>query len=328
MPSALVVNCSAPRYNLGALKLADWLRSTGYVVDLSGDDGGLFDYDLVCVSVVFSWDAPKAAAIANRRRGVEVWAGGPGLFQLRGWWRRETGLECVSKIDQRFDRQRGNYLMTFASRGCPVGCYFCIVPRLEGTDFTLDWDFEPAPMLCDNNLSALPVDFQEHIIRRYQDRGVKLADANSGFEPRTFDAGTYARWRPVLKGPWRFAYDDILETEHVRTMMALLKEEPSRRKRVYVLVGNEPIESCFERAQRVIEWGGEPHCQFVLPLNWLGDPATLKTRYDWTYRLGRDFCRYYNAHVYKACALTEYSDRKGERPPFGDMRCLVRPSAH
>jgi hypothetical protein len=63
-----------------------------------------------------------------------------------------------------------------------VGCWFCIVPKIEGSDFTFDWDFQPAPVLCDNNLSALPVEYQEHIIRRYQETGVRLMDAQSGFE--------------------------------------------------------------------------------------------------------------------------------------------------
>lgn len=267
----LVVNCSWKRsaieeshnaYNLGAHKLADWLRYEGHTVEYVNGDPGVFAYgfDKVWLSVVFSWDATIAARIANRvkdRADVEV--GGPGMTQMHHFWPRETGLakETLTKgVDNRFDRQRGKYLMTFASRGCPVNCWFCIVPRIEGTTFTLDWDFEPAPVLCDNNLSALPVEFQKHIIARYQETATPLKDANSGFEPRTFDGGTYERWKPILMGPWRFAYDDMQETEQVKVMMALLKRESPRQKRVYCLVGNEPYEQCHERAQKIIEWGG------------------------------------------------------------------------
>lgn len=317
----LVVNCSAPHYSLGAAKLADWLRSQGHCVDRAAGDPGVFGYgyDLVCLSVVFSWHAPLARDIALRLKDhADVWCGGPGMYALHHWWKRETGLDVQRGVDARFEHQRGDYPMTFASRGCPVGCYFCIVPRMEGREFTLDWDFRPAPVLCDNNLSALPVEFQEHIIRRYQAAGVELQDANSGFEPRTFDVDTYLRWKPLLRQSkgWRFAYDDLGETDDVRRMMCLLREEPSSKKRVYVLVGNEPIAACYERAQRVIEWGGEPHCQYVLPLNWLGDPATLKPRFDWTYQLGKDFCRYYNRFVWRSVPIWEYSNRVGEKPPF------------
>lgn len=316
---ALVINCSAPSYNLGALKLAAWLRLDGWTVDEGRGDPGLFadGYDRICLSVIFSWHAPLARTIALRMKDrCEVWAGGPGLFALRRWWRTETGLDCVNAVDQRVDRLRGDFLMTFASRGCPVGCFFCIVPKLEGLEFTLDWDFRPAPILGDNNLSALPVEFQEHIIRRYQETRTVLKDANSGFEPRTFDAGTYARWKPILKGPWRFAYDELGEATEVEEMMRLLKVESARMKQVYVLVGNEPIVDCYRRALSVIAWGGEPYCQFLRPLNWLGDRATLRPRHDWTDQLGRDFCRYFNRHLWRSVPIQEYSDRKGERPPF------------
>ena len=320
----LIVNCSAPHYNLGAAKLADWLRAEGYCVQTVEGDPGLMSYgfDLVCLSVIFSWHAPIARNIALRvKADAEVWCGGPGMFALRNWWKDQTGLTAQAGLDIRFDRQVGNYNMTFASRGCPVGCNFCIVPRLEGKEFSLNWDFQPAPMLCDNNLSALPVEFQEHIIRRYQESGVPLMDANSGFEPRTFDEETFRRWQPVLRGPWRFAYDDMGETEEVRRTMHILREVSPRRKRVYVLIGNEPITSCYERAQKVIEWGGEPYCQYVLPLHWLGDPATLKPRFDWTYQKGRDFMRYYNRPGnWRAFPIWEYSNRKGENPPFHDLR--------
>lgn len=316
-----VVNCSAPHYNLGARKLADWLRACGDDVTEFEGDHGMFmvGFDRVAVSCVFSWHAPVAREIALRvRDSAEVWAGGPGLFALAKWWKEEVGTELTIGVDRRFDRQRGAYKMTFASRGCPVGCWFCIVPKMEGTEFTLDWDFMPAPVLCDNNLSALPADFQRHIVSRYTESGVPLMDANSGFEPRTFTAETVEIWSAALKGPWRFAFDDQGEVEEVYAVTRLLKDVSPRKKRVYVLAGNEPIASCYERALKVIEWGCEPHCQFVLPLNWLGDPRTLKPRFDWTYDLGRDFCRFFNGHIWRKARLSEYVPRVDGKAPFNE----------
>lgn len=313
------INCSAPHYNLGLHKLADWLREQGHTVVWYDGDPGLFayGYDLACMSVIFSWHAPVARNIALRVKAhSDIWAGGPGLFALWKWWKDETGIPMQRGIDQRFEHQRGAYRMTFASRGCPVNCSFCIVPRLEGLEFTLDWDFTPAPILCDNNLSALPVEFQEHIIRRYQETGTRLGDANSGFEPRYFDEETYQRWKPILRGAWRFAFDEQREEEAVKRMMGVLKNENSKRKRVYVLIGNEPIASCYERAMKVIEWGGEPYCQYVLPLNWLGDPVTLRPRFDWTYQRGKDFMRYFNRFLWKYVPIREYNNRQHEPPPF------------
>lgn len=318
---ALVVNCSAPHYNLGASKLADWLRADGVEVDVRQGDPGLFSYgyDLVALSVIFSWHAPMAREIALRLKdSAEVWCGGPGMFALAKWWARETGLAATTGLDWRFERQRGAYRMTFASRGCPVNCWFCVVPRLEGTTFTLDRDFLPAPVLCDNNLSALPDDFQDHILARYLAAGIDLRDANSGFEPRSFTAMTFRRWRAALRGPWRFAYDTSSEGEEVRRMMTVLREVPPRRKQVYVLIGNEPIAACYERALRVIEWGGEPYCQPVMPLNALSRRAVM-VRHDWTPQLLRDFARYFNRRLWRSLGMQHYRPRVEELPPFGDL---------
>lgn len=325
----LIVNCSYEAgkrtagsltgYNLGAHKLATWLRAEGHdVTYYDGDPGFLsYGYDLVCLSVIFSWHAPIAREIALRVKDhSEVWAGGPGLFAVVHWWEEQTGLPCKVGLDERFDSQRGEYLATFASRGCPVGCWFCIVPRFEGLNFTLDWDFEPAPILCDNNLSALPVDFQEHVIARYRETSTPLQDANSGFEPRYFDEGTYNRWKGILRGPWRFAYDETKEGDDVQRMMAILADVPRSRKRVYVLIGNEPFEACHERAQKVIEWGGEPYCQPVMNLNALSR-QDLRVRYDWSKQGLKDFARYYNRWLWRSVPFEEYRPRKHEARVFG-----------
>lgn len=319
----LVINCTDRRvhYNLGARKLRDWLKSDGHVVTYcDGDPGPLLTlgYDLVCLSVIFSWHAPIARDIALRVKGfADVWCGGPGMTRLVEWWRTQTGLTCSPGIDARFERQRGDYRMTFASRGCPVGCWFCVVPQLEGRAFTLYYDFTPAPILCDNNLSALPVEFQEHIIRRYAETGVTLVDANSGFEPAAFDGGTFERWSGIVP-LWRFAFDEAKEAADVQRVATILRNVSPRRKQVYVLAGNEPIAICHERAQKVLEWGCEPYCQFVKPLNYLG--GDVPVRFDWTPGLARDFVRYYNRRLWRAIPIHEYSDRQGEDPPFAFLR--------
>lgn len=320
--TALVINCSRPHYSLGAQKLYDWLTEQGYAVQYFDGDPGLLGLqaDLVCLSVIFSWHAPIARDIAWRFKDqAEIWCGGPGMFALSRWWKEQTGLELQRGLDRRFERQRGNYIMTFASRGCPVNCYFCIVPRLEGTEFTLNWDFEPAPVLCDNNLSALPAEFQEHIIRRYQETGMVLKDANSGFEPRTFTEETYRRWKPVLRGPWRFALDEMRELADVERMMVVLKDESPKRKQVYVLIGNEPIAACYERAMKVIEWGGEPYCQPLMPLNALSR-NNIKVIHDWSWQQLKDFARYFNRHLWRSFGIHEYRPRIGEKPLFAAFK--------
>lgn len=259
------------------------------------------------ISVVFSWDMEEAWTRARWQyaAGYDVHVGGPAAHV------KTEAREAISEFAKVGGTipdavSRHNPDATFASRGCPVGCWFCIVPSMEGRTFTLIDDFPVRPILCDNNLSALPADFQDHIVRRYQDEGVPLRDANSGFEPRTFTEEVYRRWKPIMRGPWRFAYDDEGDGPHVERVMKMLSDVRNpRNKRVYVLIGNEPVKDCMERIQHVLDWGGEPHCQPLLKLN-----APRKepwVRHDWTERKLIDVARWANRRLWK------YTDFDGYR---------------
>lgn len=143
------------------------------------------DGDTAYLSIAFTWRLPDAysRAIWWRSLGYKVRAGGPGVFTQKKFMAdvAEVGGDYPGAV------ARQNPMATIASRGCPVGCWFCIVPKMEGKNFTLLPDFPVRPVLCDNNLSALSAEYQDHIVARYQAAEVPLLDANSGFEPRTFD---------------------------------------------------------------------------------------------------------------------------------------------
>lgn len=292
--------------------------------------GGLaewIDGETAYLSIAFTWRLNDAyqRAVYLKAQGYRVRAGGPGIFTRKHFLAdvAELGGEHPDAV------MRHNPMATIASRGCPVGCWFCIVPKMEGRGFTLLPDFPVRPVLCDNNLSALDPKYQEHIIGRYQAAGVPLLDANSGFEPRTFCDDVFARWRVINRGPWRFAYDDQAERPHVERVMRMLRDVPSRKKRVYVLIGNEPMAACLERLQHVIAWGGEPHAQPYMKLNAL--ERRPHARFDWTPQSLRDVARWANRYVWKYAPLEDY--RRGaktarERQPGGDdLFGLERPAA-
>lgn len=287
--------------------------------------GGLAEWreaDTVFLSVAFTWKLDEAYARAQfaRAQGLKVRAGGPALFLVQMKHRvanvAEIGTHYLDAV------ARHNPLATFASRGCPVGCWFCIVPAMEGRKFTLLPDFPVRPVLCDNNLSALPADYQQHIIRRYQDAAVRLLDANSGFEPITFTLDVYARWKPLLNeggGPWRFAYDELREREQAVRVMRMLADEPQRRKRVYVLIGNEPFADCMERIQETISNGCEPYCQPLMKLNALDRKPWV--RYDWTEQKLRNVARWVNWRVWKYASFSDYkSNLKTRRTELYDTQ--------
>ncbi len=304
---AIVVTVGSPKESLGAMKLAGWLRRTGWTVEEATQIDELFDggYDLYCFSAVFSWQLPKLcdmAWAAKHRFGGEVWVGGPAVTfhqANREYVKRRTGVVPTTGIDERFEREPGKYPMVYFSRGCPAytkACGNCPVPRIEGNAFRYYPDATPAPLLLDNNLSALPDDYQQHIIDRYSRewKPGKKVDANSGFEPHTFTQATFDRWKDFPLSCWRFGYDDLSERDQALDMLRLLKANgvPGEKIRVYTLIGNEPIADCLLRVNEVIAAGAHPWPQRLRPLDWLGGP--LPTLYDWDEPTLIAFQRFYS----------------------------------
>lgn len=261
------------------------------------------DGETAYLSVAFTYKLNDAymRAVWYRSAGYRVRAGGPGIFTRKHYLAdvAEIGGEYADAI------ARHNPMATIASRGCPVGCWFCIVPKMEGKTFTELPDFAVRPVLCDNNLSALTPEYQDHIVARYRSEGVPLLDANSGFEPRTFDEEVYRRWKPINKGPWRFAYDDQADGPHVERVMWMLRGVPARKKAVYTLIGNEPFAACIERIKQVIAWGGEPYAQPYMKLNALEKRPNV--RFDWSERRLRQVQRWVNGRFWR------YTDFAGYR---------------
>ena len=268
------------------------------------------------ISVAFTWRLPEARKIAEYYRaiGCHVIAGGPGLFTHLGYLadlceiptkmaiRDGKQIEVLGDLDDALARH--NPMATRASYGCPVGCHFCIVPRMDGKVFTLRPDFPVRPVLCDDNLSALPAEYQQHIVDRYVASGIPLLDANSGFEPATFDEEVFERWKPILKGPWRFGFDEATEGERVARVFRMLKDVPPRRIQVYTMIGHEPFDVCMARIHKVIASGGEPYAQPMIQLNALKKEP--KVRYDWTAQKLRHVQRWVNRRIWRYVPFSDY----------------------
>lgn len=269
--------------------------------------GGLAEWvegDTAYLSVAFTWKLDEAYSRAcwYRAMGYKVRAGGPGIFT------RKHYLGDVAEIGGSIPDAlaRHNPMATKASEGCPVNCFFCIVPAMEGRAFTLLPEFEPRPVLTDNNLSALPAEYQQHIVDRYLAAGVPLLDANSGFEPKTFDGEVFERWQPINRGPWRFGADESGEMDDVYRVIGMLKQRGvgARRIQVYTMIGHEPFEVCMSRIRRVIEWGGEPYVQPIMKLNALHKEPWV--RHDWTAQKLKEVQRWANRHLWRSVPFEEY----------------------
>jgi hypothetical protein len=259
------------------------------------------------LSIAFTWKLREARdrARSYRALGYQVIVGGPALF-LPSW--REyikADVDCIGEVYPEVATKH-HPMATIASRGCPVNCWFCTVPKMWGTEFTLIPDFAVRPVLCDDNLSALPVKYQEHIIGRYVAEDVPLLDANSGFEPQSFDGGTYERWSKIMRGPWRFGYDELKERYQVKGMMALLRYAGVRPKKmqVYCMIGHEPMAACLQRIEEIIAWGGEPYVQRNMKLN---APEKIPwVRHDWTIERLAAMARWANRRIWRYAKFSEY----------------------
>ncbi len=262
--------------------------------------------DTAYLSIAFTWKIFEARdrARSYAALGYKVKAGGPALFLPSRRKLMEQDAEVGGIVDDA--ARRHHPLATIASRGCPVDCWFCTVPKMWGTKFTLIPDFAVRPILCDDNLSALPIEYQEHIISRYVAEGVPLLDANSGFEPQTFDGGTFERWSKIMRGAWRFGYDELKEREPVRQMMTLLRSNgvKPRKMQVYCMIGHEPIANCLQRIHEIIEWGGEPYVQRNMKLNTLD--KTPWVRHDWTLERLAAVARWANRRIWRYAPFSEY----------------------
>ncbi|RWI93410.1 MAG: hypothetical protein EOR23_34395, partial [Mesorhizobium sp.] len=100
--------------------------------DIGRWSGGLAEWtdeDTAYLSVAFTWRLNDAyqRACWYKAAGFKVRAGGPGIFT------RKHFLADVAEIGGSIPDAvvHHNPMATFASRGCPVGCWFCIVPKLE-----------------------------------------------------------------------------------------------------------------------------------------------------------------------------------------------------
>lgn len=277
------------------------------------------------LSIAFTWKIDEAKRLADyyHNLGYRVKAGGPALYKRA--WMMEGSAEIspenhgVGVLPDAV--RRHNPLATTASRGCPVGCWFCSVPAMEGTEFTLLPDFEPRPILTDNNLSALPAEYQAYIVERYQSAGVPLLDANSGFEPKTFDGEVFERWAPINRGPWRFALDETGETDDAVRVLSMLRQRGvgARRIQVYVMIGHEPFADCMARIQRILDGGGEPYVQPVMKLN--AREKKPWVRHDWTPELLGQVQRWANRRIWRKAKFADYDANTKTRarslPLFG-----------
>jgi hypothetical protein len=308
-----LLTAASPGYNLGLDKLGSWLRSRGWSVAFNPLANVVpAGFDLYAFSAVFTWDLPALAdGVRSVPAGEEIWIGGPAPSAMPDWVRQETGIKPVVGPDPRFERQQGDFKWCRTTRGCPVGCYFCIVPKIDGVTMLEYDDFDPAPIVVDDNILRSSWRHQQLVVEKLEAAPFSSIDFNSGFEPLFLEQKHIDLYGRLPLKYWRVAFDERAEAEAVRHAIQLLRANgiPSKKIFCYVLAGNEPFEDCLWRAQKVVEWGGEPRIQMMKPLNWLmrRQDVWINPKHDWTVELSVNFPRYWYSYAWRRVGWDEWA---------------------
>ena len=319
--NTIVVDCSAG-YNLAVHRLAAWLKGQDAAVQVFDrlalpGDLDLAWADRVYLSAVFSWDLPPAAALARRAQelGRSVEIGGPAAEYNAGWVERETGIAPWRGRHPCETVEVENPRMTWTSRGCPNRCPFCIVWQVDGGLVELD-DWQPAPLLMDDNFLACSETHQERVIARLAKEGLRNVDFNQGLDARRYAPAfreLLDRYGVRLQ-VWRFAYDRAGDWAAVERAIRDLHQAGVHWTviRVYLLYNyREMPAEAIERAEQIIGSREHPRaCPWPMaykPLDWM-EPGDYVAP-GWTLQEVRDVRRYYGRPILWRSATWEEYDR-------------------
>lgn len=251
--------------------------------------------DTAYLSVVFTWDLPKAhmRAVWLGQEGYQVKAGGPACLLMPDY------LEDVGEVngEQVNALWRHNPEATFTSRGCIRTCKFCAVPKIEGDLIELD-NWKPRPIVCDNNLLACSQKHFDKVIDGL--KGVKGVDFNQGLDARLLTQHHADRFAELDLSCLRLAWDSRdYEKWFRQAAEKLLKVGiPKSKIRVYILLGfDDTPEDALYRLEAVKDMGFLPNPQRYNPLDVLVRDTYVGP--NWTNRELIRYMRYwYNPHVW------------------------------
>ena len=260
--------------------------------------------DLVYVSVVFSWNRPKALGLA-KMFDCEVKIGGIGF---------DAKLpDDIEHIMPDYGLYGIDYSMGYTSRGCIRRCPWCVVPKKEGyiRDHAPISEFlhpkHKKLILLDNNFLASPKwkENLEFIVANRLEVSI-----SQGLDIRLINDET-AKWLALLRSKTPsfrsrilyFAFDDIRYEKPMRKGVEILKAHGFNPYdlRFYLLCGfyhHEFHEDDYYRFKVLRELGVQSYVMLYRDPN--------KTRFGFDPLLNH-FERWVNRPgIYKACKFSEY----------------------
>ncbi len=250
--------------------------------------------DTAFLSVPFTWNLHEAyqRCVFAAAQGYKVRAGGPAVDLMPGF------LADVAELGGEVDAlSYHNPQATFTSRGCIRRCPFCAVWRTEGELRELE-NWEPRPIVCDNNLLACSRAHFDNVI----DRLKPLADIdfNQGLDARLLTK-YHADRLAELDCRARLAWDHIDTGNAFMAAFEKLRKAkiPRRRIQVYVLIGykDTPDDAWF-RLRTVWNMGMFPNPMRYNPLDAMRRDAYVGE--GWTDRELRRFMGYWSRLFFRS----------------------------
>ena len=244
------------------------------------------------LSVVFTWDLPRAhmRAVWLRQQGYEVKAGGPACLLMPDYLAEVADVNgCAADA-----LWRHNPEATFTSRGCIRRCAFCAVPKIEGDLVELN-EWEPKPIVCDNNLLACSWPHFVSVADRLS--GMQNVDLQ-GVDARLVTPSHALLLSRLDLSVLRVAWDHVNSEPWAGIEHLLRAGIPKSKIRVYVLLGfNDTPDDAEHRLRMIRERGFLPCPQRYNPLDAMERDAYVGE--GWTDSELRRFMRYwYNPQVW------------------------------
>lgn len=202
--------------NLALMKISTYHKKKGDIVGLN-----LSNPDKIYSSIVFNKN--KSKAMNQTIDNVERVFGGSGY---------NLSIKLPDEIEfikPDYDLYPSEYSQGFSSRGCNRNCYFCIVPKKEGSFKTwqhpkefVDLKFDTCKLL-DNNI-LLDKEYFKEVANWFIDNNIKV-DMTQGYDIRLLDEKTASIIKEIhSKDIINFAFDDVKLEGIIRDKIKLLSD--------------------------------------------------------------------------------------------------------
>lgn len=230
---------------------------------LTWDEG-----DVLNISVVFTWDLPKARRYAEAMSHRRVRIGGPAVGLMPDFFsgcKAEIGGSIHGVL------QRWNPQATRTSLGCPRKCGFCGVPRvaaqeaiaLSGKPIMAYEDWPDLPVIADDNLLFTGIAHFDRVCDRLEKH--EWSDFNQGTDARLISEHHAERFGRLKHTKLRMALDSMSYSDAwERALEHLLRAGvPKSRIRTYcVMAYGYPVptspDECWKTCTFIEKHGVKP----------------------------------------------------------------------